>query len=110
MTARASQHLPPPSRGTSAPPVASTDPGTMAPAARTAELAQLLARGALRATYAPTARPVAESAASPPEAAPARSRIGLAPAREDEPACGHARAPGATGARIATEDHREDDK
>ena len=110
MIALSSQPVRPPSRDSSAPAVARTDPATMAPAARLAELAALLALAALRATRAPTGAS-SHVGVTPALRArrPARQK-GLDVLGGPAPACGHARAPGATGARIATEALPEDNR
>jgi hypothetical protein len=59
----------------------------MAPAARLAELAALLARAYLRACVRATARVVGTSVQSGPQGAVARSRNPLALSAESEPSC-----------------------
>ena len=86
------------------PAVAQTDPGQMAPEARLAELAHLFARGALRATQGHTARLAREAADLPAngrESADFAARKGLDVLGGPAPACGHARAAGASRPRLA---------
>jgi hypothetical protein len=64
----------------------------LAPAALRAELARLLALGALRALWRNVARPVAKDAESAPGAPATREQKALAALAPAEPACGNTRA------------------
>ena len=70
----------------------SSDVSSLAPDARRAELARLLAVGALRALWRNVARPVAKDAESAPGALATREQKALAALTPAEPACGNTRA------------------
>jgi len=95
MIARPSQPVPESSR-----PIC--DETVLAPGARRAELALLLAVGALRALRANTARPVAQDGEPDPDAAVEPARFPLAALAPAEPACGNTRARVPPAGRVPT--------
>ncbi|HEX5011110.1 MAG TPA: hypothetical protein VFY71_11990 [Planctomycetota bacterium] len=94
MIARASHDLPDVASGFS-------PESALAPDARRAAVARLLAVGALRALWANVGRPMANVGAPAPGARAARSPIPLALGAEAEPSSCHARAPGAARPPLA---------
>ncbi len=81
------------------------DPATLPPQARLREIAELLARGYLRARVPPTARQVANPASPGTAPSPAVGRNLLAEVTENEPSCGHRERAGSPtrGSRPTTE-------